>query len=218
MSGVEPLIAAEVIGSTAAAGAAEAAAAAAAAEMATAAAASQAAASAGTAAAAAGTANPFLIKAAFEPLAASGFELAGMSTLMGAQGADVIAPSVAKAVAAESVNPLMASAYGSLPGMTMGSQQAAMLAAQTGEFGIPGLMSTGGSATYAGAGGPLAKMAFSSGSPTAMRMGMQGINLMQQSAPQAAPAPGIKRGQQMQAVNFADLMAQPIQRKRISLL
>jgi hypothetical protein len=49
-------------------------------------------------------------------------------------------------------------------------------------------------------------------------MGMQGINLMQQSAPQAAPAPGIKRGQQMQAVNFADLMAQPIQRKRISLL
>ncbi len=171
MSGVEPIIAAEVIGSTAAAGAAEAAAAAAAAEMATAAAASQAAASAGTAAAAAGTANPFL-----------------------------------------------ATAYGSLPGMTMGSQQAAMLAAQTGEFGIPGLMSTGGSATYAGAGGPLAKLAFSQTNPAAMRMGMQGINLMQQSAPQAAPAPGIKRGQQMQAVNFADLMAQPIQRKRISLL
>ena len=171
MSGVEPIIAAEVIGSTAAAGAAEAAAAAAAAEMATAAAASQAAASAGTAAAAAGTANPFL-----------------------------------------------ATAYGSLPGMTMGSQQAAMLAAQTGEFGIPGLMSTGGSATYAGAGGPLAKLAFSQTNPAAMWMGMQGINLMQQSAPQAAPAPGIKRGQQMQAVNFADLMAQPIQRKRISLL
>ena len=171
MSGVEPIIAAEVIGSTAAAGAAEAAAAAAAAEMATAAAASQAAASAGTAAAAAGTANPFL-----------------------------------------------ATAYGSLPGMTMGSQQAAMLAAQTGEFGIPGLMSTGGSATYAGAGGPLAKLAFSQTNPAAMRMGMLGINLMQQSAPQAAPAPGIKRGQQMQAVNFADLMAQPIQRKRISLL
>lgn len=171
MSGVEPIIAAEVIGSTAAAGAAEAAAAAAAAEMATAAAASQAAASAGTAAAAVGTANPFL-----------------------------------------------ATAYGSLPGMTMGSQQAAMLAAQTGEFGIPGLMSTGGSATYAGAGGPLANLAFSQTNPAAMRMGMQGINLMQQSAPQAAPAPGIKRGQQMQAVNFADLMAQPIQRKRISLL
>lgn len=122
------------------------------------------------------------------------------------------------AAAAGTANPFLATAYGSLPGMTMGSQQAAMLAAQTGEFGLPGLMSTGGSATYAGAGGPLAKMAFSSGSPTAMRMGMQGINLMQQSAPQASPAPGIKRGQQMQAVNFADLMAQPIQRKRISLL
>ncbi len=171
MSGVEPLIAAEVIGSTAAAGAAEAAAAAAAAEMATAAAASQAAASAGTAAAAAGTANPFL-----------------------------------------------ASAYGSLPGMTMGSQQAAMLAAQTGEFGLPGLMSTGGSATYAGAGGPLAKMAFSSGSPTAMRMGMQGMNMLQQSAPQAPPPPGIKRGQVPQGVDFNSLLAQPVQRKRISLL
>jgi len=171
VSGVEPLIAAEVIGSTAAAGAAEAAAAATAAEMATAAAASQAAASAGTAAAAAGTANPFL-----------------------------------------------ASAYGSLPGMTMGSQQAAMLAAQTGEFGLPGLMSTGGSATYAGAGGPLAKMAFSSGSPTAMRMGMQGINMMQQSAPQAPPPPGIKRGQVPQGVDFNSLLAQPVQRKRISLL
>lgn len=171
MSGVEPIIAAEVIGSTAAAGAAEAAAAAAAAEMATAAAASQAAASAGTAAAAAGTANPFL-----------------------------------------------ASAYGSLPGMTMGSQQAAMLAAQTGEFGLPGLMSTGGSATYAGAGGPLAKMAFSSGSPTAMRMGMQGMNMLQQSAPQAPPPPGIKRGQIPQGVDFNSLLAQPVQRKRISLL
>ena len=171
MSGVEPIIAAEVIGSTAAAGAAEAAAAAAAAKMATAAAASQAAASAGTAATAAGTANPFL-----------------------------------------------ASAYGSLPGMTMGSQQAAMLAAQTGEFGLPGLMSTGGSATYAGAGGPLAKMAFSSGSPTAMRMGMQGMNMMQQSAPQAPPPPGIKRGQVPQGVDFNSLLAQPVQRKRISLL
>ena len=171
MSGVEPIIAAEVIGSTAAAGAAEAAAAATAAEMATAAAASQAAASAGTAAAAAGTANPFL-----------------------------------------------ASAYGSLPGMTMGSQQAAMLAAQTGEFGLPGLMSTGGSATYASAGGPLAKMVFSSGSPTAMRMGMQGMNMMQQSAPQAPPPPGIKRGQVPHGVDFNSLLAQPVQRKRISLL
>ena len=102
MSGVEPIIAAEVIGSAAAAeGAAAAASAALAAEAATAATAAQ------TAAAAAGTVNPFLT-----------------------------------------------TAYGSLPGMTMGSQQAAMLAAQTGEFGLSGLMSTGGSATYAGAGVP----------------------------------------------------------------
>lgn len=171
MSGVEPIIAAEVIGSTVAAETAGAAMAAEALAAAEAASAAQAAMAAQTAASAAGTVNPFLT-----------------------------------------------SVYGSLPGMTMGSQQAAMLAAQTGEFGIPGLMSTGGSATYAGAGGPLANLAFSQTNPAAMRMGMQGINLMQQSAPQAAPAPGIKRGQQMQAVNFADLMAQPIQRKRISLL
>jgi len=124
----------------------------------------------------------------------------------------------AAAAAAGTANPFLASAYGSLPGMTMGSQQAAMLAAQTGEFGLPGLMSTGGSATYAGAGGPLAKMAFSSGSPTAMRMGMQGMNMLQQSAPQAPPPPGIKRGQVPQGVDFNSLLAQPVQRKRISLL
>jgi len=183
VSGVEPIIAAEVIGSTAAAGAAEAAAAAAAAEMATAAAASQAAASAGTAAAAAGTVNPFLT-----------------------------------------------TAYGSLPGMTMGSQQAAMLAAQTGEFGLSGLMSTGGSATYAGAGGPLAKMAFSSGTPAGMRMGMQGMNMLQQSAPRPAAAPGIKKAS-FQPTGPGSLLARPIQspdvmsmidpelrKKRISLI
>jgi hypothetical protein len=124
----------------------------------------------------------------------------------------------AAAAAAGTANPFLASAYGSLPGMTMGSQQAAMLAAQTGEFGLPGLMSTGGSATYAGAGGPLAKMAFSSGSPAAMRMGMQGVSMMQQSAPQAPPPPGIKRGQIPQGVDFNSLLAQPVQRKRISLL
>ena len=184
MSGVEPIIAAEVIGSTAAAGAAEAAAAAAAAEMATAAAASQAAASAGTAAAAAGTVNPFLT-----------------------------------------------TAYGSLPGMTMGSQQAAMLAAQTGEFGLSGLMSTGGSATYAGAGGPLAQMAFSSGTPAGMRMGMQGMNMLQQSNQrQVASSPGIKKAS-FQPTGPGSLLAQPIQspdvmsmidpelrKKRISLI
>ncbi|NDG03609.1 MAG: hypothetical protein EB119_10575, partial [Synechococcaceae bacterium WBB_34_004] len=115
-------------------------------------------------------------------------------------------------------NPFLSAAYGSLPGMTMGSQQAAMLAAQTGEFGLPGLMATGQSATSAGAGGPLAKALFSSGTPATARMGMQGLSLMQQSAPQAPPPPGIKRGQQVQVADFGSLMAQPVQRKRISLL
>jgi len=170
MSGAEPIIAAEVIGSAAAAeGAAAAASAALAAEAATAATAATA---AQTAATAAGTANPFL-----------------------------------------------ASAYGSLPGMTMGSQQAAMLAAQTGEFGLPGLMSTGGSATYSGAGGPLAKALFSSGTPTASRMGLQGVSMLQQSQPKPmGQAPGIKRSQALQAPDIASYLPQPIQRKRLSLL
>lgn len=179
MSGVEPIIAAEVIGSAAAAeGAAAAASAALAAEAATAATAAQ------TAAAAAGTVNPFLT-----------------------------------------------TAYGSLPGMTMGSQQAAMLAAQTGEFGLSGLMSTGGSATYAGAGGPLAQMAFSSGTPAGMRMGMQGMNMLQQSNQrQVASSPGIKKAS-FQPTGPGSLLARPIQspdvmsmidpelrKKRISLI
>jgi hypothetical protein len=167
MSGAEPIIAAEVIGSAAAAeGAAAAAAAATAAEAAAAASAAQ------TAATATGAANPFL-----------------------------------------------SSAYGSLPGMTAGSQQAAMLAAQTGEFGLPGLMSTGGSATYSGAGGPLAKALFSSGTPTASRMGLQGVSMLQQSQPRPmGQAPGIKRGQALQAPDIASYLPQPIQRKRLSLL
>ena len=137
----------------------------------------------------------------------------------------------AAAAAAGTVNPFLTTAYGSLPGMTMGSQQAAMLAAQTGEFGLSGLMSTGGSATYAGAGGPLAKMAFSSGTPAGMRMGMQGMNMLQQSNQrQVASSPGIKRAS-FQPTGPGSLLARPIQspdvmsmidpelrKKRISLI
>jgi hypothetical protein len=137
----------------------------------------------------------------------------------------------AAAAAAGTVNPFLTTAYGSLPGMTMGSQQAAMLAAQTGEFGLSGLMSTGGSATYAGAGGPLAKMAFSSGTPAGMRMGMQGMNMLQQSNQrQVASSPGIKKAS-FQPTGPGSLLARPIQspdvmsmidpelrKKRISLI
>ena len=160
-----------------------------------------------------------------EPIIAA--EVIGAATA--AEGAAAAAATAAEAAAAASAaqtaaaatgaaNPFLSAAYGSLPGMTMGSQQAAMLAAQTGEFGLPGLMATGQSATSAGAGGPLAKALFSSGTPTTARMGMQGLSLMQQSAPQAPPPPGIKRGQQVQVADFGSLMAQPVQRKRISLL
>lgn len=137
----------------------------------------------------------------------------------------------AAAAAAGTVNPFLTTAYGSLPGMTMGSQQAAMLAAQTGEFGLSGLMSTGGSATYAGAGGPLAQMAFSSGTPAGMLMGMQGMNMLQQSNQrQVASSPGIKKAS-FQPTSPGSLLARPIQspdvmsmidpelrKKRISLI
>jgi len=160
-----------------------------------------------------------------EPIIAA--EVIGAATA--AEGAAAAAATAAEAAAAASAaqtaaaatgaaNPFLSAAYGSLPGMTMGSQQAAMLAAQTGEFGLPGLMATGQSATSAGAGGPLAKALFSSGTPATARMGMQGLSLMQQSAPQSPPPPGIKRGQQVQVADFGSLMAQPVQRKRISLL
>jgi hypothetical protein len=160
-----------------------------------------------------------------EPIIAA--EVIGAATA--AEGAAAAAATAAEAAAAASAaqtaaaatgaaNPFLSAAYGSLPGMTMGSQQAAMLAAQTGEFGLPGLMATGQSATSAGAGGPLAKALFSSGTPATARIGMQGLSLMQQSAPQAPPPPGIKRGQQVQVADFGSLMAQPVQRKRISLL
>jgi len=160
-----------------------------------------------------------------EPIIAA--EVIGAATA--AEGAAAAAATAAEAAAAASAaqtaaaatgaaNPFLSAAYGSLPGMTMGSQQAAMLAAQTGEFGLPGLMATGQSATSAGAGGSLAKALFSSGTPATARMGMQGLSLMQQSAPQAPPPPGIKRGQQVQVADFGSLMAQPVQRKRISLL
>lgn len=54
--------------------------------------------------------------------------------------------------------------------------------------------------------------------PNALRMGMQGMNMLQQSTPQAAPAPGLRRAQPMQTIDFNSLLAQPVQRKRISLL
>jgi hypothetical protein len=162
-----------------------------------------------------------------EPIIAA--EVIGAATAAEGAAAAAAAATAAEAAAAASAaqtaaaatgaaNPFLSAAYGSLPGMTMGSQQAAMLAAQTGEFGLPGLMATGQSATSAGAGGSLAKALFSSGTPTTARMGMQGLSLMQQSAPQAPPPPGIKRGQQVQVADFGSLMAQPVQRKRISLL
>lgn len=147
--------------------------------------------------------------------AAIAAEVAASASAAGQAAAS--AGTAANAVGA--VNPFLSGAYGSLPGMTAGSQQAAMLAAQTGEFGLPGLMSTGGSATYSGAGGPLAKALFSPGTAKTASMGLQGVSMLQQSQPRPmGQAPGIKRGQALQAPDIASYLPQPIQRKRLSLL
>lgn len=76
-----------------------------------------------------------------------------------------------------------AAGYGALPGMTAGSEQAAMLAAQTGEFGMPGLLSTGAAASSAQGISPMTASLFNFGS-NAMLPGpnqMSGMGAMQQS-------------------------------------
>jgi hypothetical protein len=81
------------------------------------------------------------------------------------------------------------------PGLTASGQQAAMLAAQTGDFGAQGLLST------ASAGGsPMANMVLGSmgtgaGSSAKMMTGLQGLKMMfpeqqQRQAPQAPPMQG----------------------------
>jgi hypothetical protein len=97
---------------------------------------------------------------------------------------------------------LMSGLYGMLPGIPMGSQQAAMLAGQTGAFGLPGLAATGNAAASA-ASGPLGQAIWGGlsnltgpGGSTVMQglrganTAMRGLNMLQgggQQAPQRAP-------------------------------
>lgn len=72
-------------------------------------------------------------------------------------------------------------AYGALPGVASGSQQAAMLAAQTGEFGVPGLLATGSAAAGAQGVSPMTSSLLNFGSK-ATTPGGQTISPMQQAS------------------------------------
>lgn len=162
-------------------------------------------------------AEPIIAAEVLGSAAAAEGAAAAAAAATAAEAATAATAAQTAATATGAANPFLSTAYGSLPGMAMGSEQAAMLAAQTGEFGLPGLMSTGGSATYSGAGGTLGKALFSPGTAKTASMGLQGISMLQQSQPRSmGQAPGIRRGQAMQPVN--SYLPQPIQRKRLSLL
>jgi hypothetical protein len=85
------------------------------------------------------------------PAAAAGLGAAGLGAGAGAAGA---------AGAGGLGSGLMSGLYGMLPGMVPGSQQAAMLASQTGSFGLPGLAATGNAAA-SGVSGPLGQSIWS---------------------------------------------------------
>lgn len=99
-----------------------------------------------------------------------------------------------------------AGAYGAAtPGVTQGSQQAAMLAQQTGEFGMPGLLKTMEAAGSA-QGLPMYEQAIGKGAgllsnmkPAQQRYLMnQGMNLMQPQQPPEQPPPPMYQPPQQQ--------------------
>lgn len=127
--------------------------------------------------------------AAALPLAAAASPM--MGEVLGAATAASLFPAAAGAAGAGAAgaglgaglggSSLMNGLYGMLPGMVPGSQQAAMLAGQTGAFGLPGLAATGNAAASA-ASGPLGQSIWSGlskltgpGSNQFMQ-GMRGLN------------------------------------------
>ena len=103
----------------------------------------------------------------------------------------------------QSINPFVSMGYQMLPGV--GSQQAQMLAEQTGDFGMEGLLKTQAAAA----------------SPSALR-GM-GLNVapqvMQLTQPRPGPSPaGMRKGSFQPSANPLAEMALMRKRKPISLL
>jgi len=81
-----------------------------------------------------------------------------------------------------------------IPGLSSAApgSQAAMLAAQTGPMGIPGLAATGASATYAGAGGPAAAGFFNAANSATLPMGQSQLQGLQAARVMSQPSGGTR--------------------------
>ena len=160
----------------------------------------------------------------------------GGGALMGAGAAGAAGAGAGAAGAAGAAAPAGTSLYAAtVPGLTSSAagSQAAYLAGQTGAMGLPGLASTGASATYAGAGGPLASGFFNAANsamlPTAiskeqigqLNMASNMLGGQQQQQQQAPIMPmQIRQGRPMEPNNsvLSLLQATPRKREMISLL
>jgi hypothetical protein len=157
----------------------------------------------------------------------------GGGALMGAGAAGAGAGAAGAAGAAPAGTSLYAATVPGLTSSAAGSQ-AAHLAAQSGMHGLPGLMSTGASATYAGAGGPLASGFFNAAnsamlpsaiSPTQNSQLMMASNMLggqQQQQQQQAPIMPMqmRQGRPPEPNNsvLSLLQTTPRRREMISLL
>lgn len=147
-----------------------------------------------------------------------GTALAGSAGAAGAAGAAGGAGSAGAAAAggAAAAVPTGTGLYAStVPGLAAAGpgSQAAMLAAQTAPMGAAGLTATGASATYAGAGGPLASGFWNAANQVAMggqtQQGMNALRMAQQMGnqqprPSTVSPPQMKKGGQ---VNLAEPIA-----------
>lgn len=120
-------------------------------------------------------------------IAAMSEAAAGVGTAVGEGASALAAPLVGEGGA------LTETAYGMLPGMKVGSDQAAMLASQTADFGGSGLLATKGAA--GGASGLLSGGGGAGSSAMMAKMGMDMMNPQQQPQ-QRAPAMPMGGGQQ----------------------
>jgi hypothetical protein len=114
-------------------------------------------------------------------------------------------------------------AYGALPGMKMGSAQAAKLAAEMQGFGLPGLLSTGAAASGAQGVSPVTASLFNMGAKAALPMSKEQATQLalaqkmvkpQEQQRMPAPMPQIQRPQQasryptLQELQKQQMMAQ----------
>lgn len=109
--------------------------------------------------------------------------------------------------ATNTVNPFISFGYKAIPGV--GSEQARMLAEQTGDFGIEGLMKTGAAAAPVAMGALARSLGKTDFSPA--------LAMMNQER-QVAPSGGMRRGSFQPTANQLAALMQMRKRRPISLL